>query len=74
MTDEFPRRRCDRATAGGLRWVAIWCYALTSYGLCHDGTSPGEFGLLLVLGAILLPFLVLADWIARGAPQVDADV
>lgn len=74
MAGTFPRRPVDWATAGRLRWAGIYVYALVSYGMCHDGTSAGEFGFLLVLGAVLLPFLVLADWIARGAPQVDADV
>lgn len=73
MSGRFPRRVRDRAGAHLLQWVGIWGYALAAYGMCHDGTSADEFGFLLVFGAVLLPFLMLADWIARGAPQIDAD-
>jgi hypothetical protein len=72
VTGGFPHRS-DRISAG-LQWTGIFAYALTAFGMCHDGTSAGEFVWLLVVGAVLLPFLALADWIARGKPQVDADV
>lgn len=43
-------------------------YLVLAWRLCHDGTSRGDFTALLIIGGILLPFVLLSDWIAQGKP------
>ena len=48
--------------------VALFLYVALGWSLCHDGTSKGDFTALLIIGGILLPFVLLSDWIAQGRP------
>jgi hypothetical protein len=59
--------------AGALVWPAIVAYAWLAWGLCHDGTSPGELGALLIVGLVFAVFACSIDWIMRGVGQLDRE-
>jgi hypothetical protein len=58
---------------GTLRWVVIAGYSLLGWTLGHDGDTPGEFVVMVVIGVSVLWYLVLADWILHGRPPIDRE-
>lgn len=54
---------------------AVMCaaYVLLAFGLCHDGTSAGDFAGLLTVGAVFVVFSSALGWILRGPGQVDRE-
>jgi hypothetical protein len=59
--------------AGLISWPGIAAYAWLAWELCHDGTSPAEFGGLLIAGVILLVMVCAIDWILAGPGQLDRE-
>lgn len=64
----MKRRTRPEVWAAVARRGSVGPYLVLAWRLCHDGTSRGDFTALLIIGGILLPFVLLSDWIAQGKP------
>lgn len=63
----------DRAVTWA-RALVVALYVLVGGVLAGGGFTPAEFGLMVVLGAIALLAIVLADWINAGVRRGGDDL
>lgn len=63
-----PLARADHLYLNRLRWLTVLTFA--AYAVCFhaDGTvTDAEMTAVVLTGAALMPFALLADWIAGGS-------
>lgn len=66
-------RRQDVVMVAVVRWLAGLIYAAMCWAMCHDGTSPSDVTVLLVVGVSVVVLVTSLGWILEGPGQVDRE-